>query len=227
MSMKNSNDSIGNQTCDLPACRAQCLNQLRHRVPLENGSTGKYIIIIIIIIIIIVMSLDTRLYSLACLLNQRRFPPLRLPVLDCSTFRVMCDVPSTAVLCGEPTECFSVIAYKFFLKPLVTIPVASFITSIIIHFRFHIRCMSTYKLSYFSFFPASFCTTFRSVGIATSIGIHVLSRLFLIIIPGQFAVTFLSVHYYYYYYSDVFSSLWRCDPTRVMASSFLRFLDHT
>jgi hypothetical protein len=24
-----------------------------------------------------------------------------------------------------------------------------------------------------------------------------------------------------------FSPLWRCDPTRVMASSFLRFLDHT
>ena len=24
-----------------------------------------------------------------------------------------------------------------------------------------------------------------------------------------------------------FISLWRCDPTRVMASSFLRFLDHT
>ena len=31
-------------------------------------------------------------------------------------------------------------------------------------------------------------------------------------------------NYYYYYY---YYLLWRCDPTRVMASSFLRFLDHT
>ena len=27
--------------------------------------------------------------------------------------------------------------------------------------------------------------------------------------------------------TEVFFLLWRCDPTRVMASSFLRFLDHT
>ena len=26
---------------------------------------------------------------------------------------------------------------------------------------------------------------------------------------------------------SLFFLLWRCDPTRVMASSFLRFLDHT
>ena len=29
------------------------------------------------------------------------------------------------------------------------------------------------------------------------------------------------------FYSFTFFLLWRCDPTRVMASSFLRFLDHT
>ena len=33
MSMKNSNDTIGNRTRDLPVCSAQSLNQLRHRVP--------------------------------------------------------------------------------------------------------------------------------------------------------------------------------------------------
>ena len=27
--------------------------------------------------------------------------------------------------------------------------------------------------------------------------------------------------------STIFFGLWRCDPTRVMASSLLRFLDHT
>ena len=28
-------------------------------------------------------------------------------------------------------------------------------------------------------------------------------------------------------FKNTFFFLWRCDPTRVMASSFLRFLDHT
>ena len=28
-------------------------------------------------------------------------------------------------------------------------------------------------------------------------------------------------------YIYIFFFLWRCDPTRVMASSFLRFIDHT
>ena len=58
------------------------------------------------------------------------------------------------------------------------------ITGIIVHFRFHIRCISIHKLLYFNFFSASFCTTFLSAGIATSISVHVFSFLF----------------YYYYYY---------------------------
>ena len=33
--------------------------------------------------------------------------------------------------------------------------------------------------------------------------------------------------YLYFYEFHGFFLLWRCDPTRVMASSFLRFLDHT
>jgi hypothetical protein len=48
----------------------------------------------------------------------------------------MCDVPSTAVFCSETIECFPGTASKFFLKLLVTIPVAPFITGIIVHFRF-------------------------------------------------------------------------------------------
>ena len=32
---------------------------------------------------------------------------------------------------------------------------------------------------------------------------------------------------YVWPHTDFFFLLWRCDPTRVMASSFLRFLDHT
>jgi len=39
MSMKNHSDTIGNSTGDLPACGAQCLNQLRHRVSLKTYCT--------------------------------------------------------------------------------------------------------------------------------------------------------------------------------------------
>jgi hypothetical protein len=53
-------------------------------------------------------------------------------------------------------ECFHGTASKFFLKLLVTIPVDPIITGIIVHFRFHIRYISIYKLLYFNFFSASF-----------------------------------------------------------------------
>ena len=53
----------------------------------------------------------------------------------------MCDVPSTAVFCSESIECFPGTASKFFLKHLVTIPVVPIIIGIIVHFRFHIRCI--------------------------------------------------------------------------------------
>ena len=100
--------------------------------------------------------------------------------------------------------CFSGTASKFFLKLLVTIPVAPVITGTIVHFRFHIRCISIHKLLYFNFFSASFCTTFLSAGTATSISVHVLSFLFLIIISGLFVVISVCVllycYYYYYYY---------------------------
>ena len=117
----------------------------------------------------------------------------RLQATHCSTFRIMCDVPSIPVFCSESIECFPGTVSKFFLKLLVTIPVAPIITGIIVHFRFHIRCISIPKFLYFNFFSASFCTTFLSAGIATSISVHVFSFLFLIIISGLFSVTSLSV----------------------------------
>ena len=82
----------------------------------------------------------------------------------------------------------------FFLKkPFVIIPVASIITDIITHFAFHIRCLSLHKVLDFSFFSATFCMTFLSAGIATSISTHVFSFLFLIIIFDLLAVTSPSV----------------------------------
>ena len=61
----------------------------------------------------------------------------------------MCDVPSIAVFCSESIECFPGTASKFFLKLLVTIPVAPIIIGIIVHFRLHIRCISIHKLLHF------------------------------------------------------------------------------
>ena len=97
------------------------------------------------------MSLATGLFFPVLLWNQRWSPPLRLQASHCSTFRIMCDVPSIAVFCSESIECFPGTASKFFLKLLVTIPVAPIITGIIAHFRFHIRCISIHKLLYFNF----------------------------------------------------------------------------
>ena len=134
-----------------------------------------------------------RHFFLVLLLNQQWSPPLRLQASHCSTYRIMCDVPSIAVFCSESVECFPGIVSKFFFKLLVTIPVAPIITGTIVHFRFHIRYISVHKLLYFNFFSASFCTTFLSAGIATSISVRVFSFLFLIIISGLFAVTSLCV----------------------------------
>ena len=93
-----------------------------------------------LIIISIIVSCHMPFF-LVLLLNQRWSPLLRLQVSHCSTFRIMCDVPSIAVFCSESTECFPGISSKFFLKLRVTIPVAPTITGIIVHFRFHIRCL--------------------------------------------------------------------------------------
>ena len=67
------------------------------------------------------MSLVTDLFFLVLLLNQWRSPPLRLQASQCSTFRIMCDVPSIAVFCSESIECFPGTVSKFFLKLLIII----------------------------------------------------------------------------------------------------------
>ena len=46
---------------------------------------------------------------------------LDLQISDCSTFRIMCDVPRTAVFCIESIECFLGMALKCFFKTFVTI----------------------------------------------------------------------------------------------------------
>jgi hypothetical protein len=81
-------------------------------------------------------------------------PPLRLQVSDCSTFCIMCGVPSMAVFCNECIQSFPGMASEFFFKPFVTTPVAQIIGGTIIHFMFHIHCISIHKLLHLSFMPS-------------------------------------------------------------------------
>ena len=127
------------------------------------------------------MSLLTGLFFQVLLLNQRWSPTLRLQASHCSTFRIMCDVRSIGVFCSESIERFPGTASKFFLGLLLTTPVAPIITGIIVHFRFHISCISIHKPFYLNFFSASFCTTFLSAGIATSISVILLLLLLLLL----------------------------------------------
>ena len=68
-----------------------------------------------------------------------------------------------------------------------------------------------------------------SPGFVTSNSTHVFYFFYLIIIiSGPFAITALCVTLDSITFTSLLSFfLWRCDPKRVMASSFLRFLDHT
>jgi hypothetical protein len=83
-------------------------------------------------------------------------------------FRIMCDVPRIAVFCSESTVCFPGTVSKFFLKLLVTIPVATIITGTIVHFSFHIRCISIHKLLYLLLFYYLYKQNAGSSDIATT-----------------------------------------------------------
>ena len=138
-----------------------------------------FIIIIIIIIIVIVIIIIIIITRYGCLCHRPFLPgtslePAVIPTAQASSFTlqyfpyyVWCSKYSSLFLVN--LECFPGTVSKFFLKFLVTIPVAPIITGIIVHFRFHIRCISIHKHLYFNFFSASFCTTFLSAGIATSV----------------------------------------------------------
>jgi hypothetical protein len=99
------------------------------------------------------------LSSLALLLlSQWSTPPLRFQVSACSTFLMMCDVPSMAVFCRESIECCPGIVSSIFY--FTYNPVATVITGMTKHFMFHIRLISILRFLYFHFFSASFCITF-------------------------------------------------------------------
>ena len=149
-----------------------------------HNSVFVIILLFLIIIIIsttttttaIIISVVTGFSYLLLLLNQRRSPPLRLQVSDCSTFCITCNVPSIAVFCSESTECFPGMAPKFFFKPFVIIPVAPVITWIA-----YISCstfiVSLYIYSYFSPFLLPFVWHF-SVLVLPYLSVCVLFSLF-------------------------------------------------
>jgi hypothetical protein len=79
-------------------------------------------------------------------LEPTAIPTAQTSVSHCSTFRIMCDVPTIAVCCSESIECVPGTAFKTFFRPFVAIPMAAIITGIITHFMIHIRCISIHKL---------------------------------------------------------------------------------
>jgi hypothetical protein len=86
--------------------------------------------------------------------------------------------------------------------------VAPMITGITKHFMFHIHWISILKFLYFNFFSDSFCITFLSDGIVTSISEQILSYMFLIIMLDLlFARTSLSVCIPWFH-STVISLCW-------------------
>ena len=111
---------------------------IRYYGPVTIQRSIVIIIIIIIIVMLLLLSLVTGLFSPVLLfLNQRWCPPLKLQVSDYSIFRIMCDVPSIAVFCGESVECFPGVACRFFLKSSVTILVAPIFTGYYYYYYYY------------------------------------------------------------------------------------------
>jgi hypothetical protein len=90
-------------------------------------------------------------------LNQRWPAPLRLQASHCSTFRIVCDVPSIAVFCTESIECFPGIAPRFFLKFFITIPVAPIIIIILLLLLYYYSALVN-QTNWFKLLNVLLCT---------------------------------------------------------------------
>jgi hypothetical protein len=102
------------------------------------------------------------------------------------------------VFCSESIECLPFIASRFSPKLFVTISVAPIMTGIIVHFRFHIRCISIPKLMYFTFFSASFARQF-CLGVLPHLSVCMFSL-------------FVFIYYYYYLLTAIEFSLGGSSP---------------
>ena len=140
---------------------------------LNEAETGlsrpnsRWILFLLLLLLVLVL-LFLWCWSCCCLLSQAfssgtSLEPKVIHTDQASSFRI--QYFRYYVWCSkysESIEYFPGLASKFFFKPTVTLPVASVITGIILHFIFHIHCISIYS-------PASFCTTFLSAVIAASV----------------------------------------------------------
>ena len=144
-------------------------------------------------------SCHTHFHSGTTFLNQRWSPPLRLQASHCSTFRIMCDVSSTAVFCSESIECFRGMASKFFFKCMIIIIIIIIIFIIIIIIiiicALWSRDMNIYSsLSACTFTLASqfsfdnpFLVFLNAVCVFASFICHILKVLFITLCPLIFA----------------------------------------
>jgi len=136
------------------------------------------------------MSLVTGLFFLVLLLNQRWSPPLRLQVSHCSTFRIMCDVPSMAVFYGESIECFLVrlpdfsLGFSLLFQWLQLLLVQSYISGSTFVVSLYINsCILTS-------FPLPFAQHFC---------LRVLPHISGFVFSLFFKLLYLAYYYYYYY----------------------------
>jgi hypothetical protein len=137
-------------------------------------------------------SLNTGVSPVFLSFNQWCTSPLRLQASDCSTcmYVCMCDVPRMVVVCNESMECLPGIYSRYFLSPLVTVPVARMTTNITKHFIPHIHWTFMHNFLYF-IFPLLYvlhCYQMALLSVCKFFKI-----LFVIIICGLFAQTFISV----------------------------------
>jgi hypothetical protein len=96
------------------------------------GSSGSGSAAAAACILLLLMSFFvTCLFSMALHLNQRRLPPLRLQVSDCSNLHVTCDAPSVVVFRSESVQRFSGMASKLLFRPALSVPVSPFTTFVV------------------------------------------------------------------------------------------------
>jgi hypothetical protein len=78
-------------------CKVSNQRNIQNYQLLHHNTTSWLLSVVTIIIINIIIYING-FFLVLFLLNQQWTQPLRLQVSDCSTFLIMCDVPSTAVL---------------------------------------------------------------------------------------------------------------------------------
>ena len=120
-----------------------------------------------------------------------------LQVSDCSTFRVMCDVPSTAVFCSELIEYFRGMATKFFFKCMIIIIIIIIVIIIIIIIICALWCRDMNIYSSLSASTSTLASQFscdnpflvflNAVHVFASFICHILKDLFITLCPVIFA----------------------------------------